>query len=348
MEKTPGKQRQSNFELLRIVAMVLIVSLHYQEFGFILPETQTVTANYLLLRFLGFGGHMAVDIFVLISGYFMVNQHFSMKKAIKLWVQTAFYALAFAVIFFAFGKAGLRDLADAFFAPANGMYWFITTYLLLYILSDFINVMIHALSREKLCLLIWIMLTVVSLLPTFLSIRPGASNLFLFVTLYIIGAYIRLYSPKFFESKRCLLYGVGFHWLCFIASAVLLAFREKIPVLGRVADRMSSVTDATIILSAVLIFAGFKNLKIKDSAFINTLAASAMGVYLIHANPFANHLIWVDILHTPAYLDSPILIVHALGSIAAVYISCTLIDLLYRRLVESLVMHLLNKRRSED
>ena len=42
---TPGKKRQLNYELLRIIAMLMIVSLHYLSKGGILGEPARVNMN---------------------------------------------------------------------------------------------------------------------------------------------------------------------------------------------------------------------------------------------------------------------------------------------------------------
>ena len=343
MEKLPTKDRQSNFELLRIICMMLIVALHYYEYGFIISDTQPVTSNYLLLRFIGFGGHMAVDIFVLISGYFMVMQSFSGKKALKLCMQTAFFALAFASAYYIKGEAGIRDIFDAVFAPVNNLYWFITCYFLLYILSGYINKLIFSVTRSSLLALIAVLVAVCSALPTFLGIRAESSNLLLFIMLYLIAAYIRLYSPKLLESRYCLIAGIAFHWLCFAASAAMFAMKDTYPILEQISNRMTLVQDFTVLLSAILVFAGFNNLKIGNSKVINKIAGSSVGVYLLHNNPFGNHLIWVDIFHTPDYFDSSSLAIHAVIAIASVCVGCTLIDMLYRRIIEKPVMAFVDK-----
>ena len=343
MEKTAGKQRQSNLELLRIVAMLLIVALHYAKFAFVIPEDEPVSSNTLLLNFLAFGGRMSVDLFVLISGYFKVNQCFRGPKAIKLWLQTFCALVVVGTLLYIFDRTPLAELKSALQYILTENYWFISTYFVLYLLSDFINAMIFAVSRERLRLLIWSMLVIVSILPTFLGIRLAPSNLFLFVTMYLIGAYIRIFSPKIFEAKCCLLLGIALHWLCCAASCVMILLGGRYPVLTVIAKRLPTMTDSTLILSAVLIFSGFKNMNIKNSRVINALAASAFGVYLLHFNPFAIECVWHRLFNTQNYLHSPQLLLNALAAIPAMYLLCTLIDMLYRRIIEKPVMAFVDK-----
>ena len=67
-------KRDSNFELLRIICMVLIVIHHFSVHGGYFTETQgTLPFNATLIDLFAMGGRLGVNIFVLISGYFLIN-----------------------------------------------------------------------------------------------------------------------------------------------------------------------------------------------------------------------------------------------------------------------------------
>lgn len=329
------KNRQSNLELLRIVCILLIISIHYYEYGFVIPENEPVSINYIFLRFLGFGGHMGVNLFVIISGYFLVEQKFRVERAVKIWIQVSVITM---VNFILNGEFGKNAVFMSVFSIPNGMYWFATTYFLLYIFSDFINVTLKSLTRRQMFNLICIMVTIVSVLPTFFGWRMVSSNLLLFIMLYSIGAYIRLYSPRILESKYCLMIGVLFHWACFAASAAMVCMQGRMPVLLRIADRMDATTDITIIIAAVLIFAGFNNLKIKESKIINFLARSTFGVYLIHCMSYFITTVFQEIFRISEYMYSPKLFIHAPITIICIYFICVAADVVYRYVIEKPVM----------
>jgi hypothetical protein len=76
-------------------------------------------------------------------------------------------------------------------------------------------------------------------------------------------------------------------------------------------------------------------LNIKYNKVINTIAASAFGVLLIHANSDTmRQWLWKDTLNNVGMFNSKFLFVHAIVSVAAVYIVCTLIDILRIRFLE--------------
>ena len=64
--------RSSNIELLRIIAMIMIIAHHVSvHSGFVYPG-EIISFNRLWIQFIQLGGKIGVNIFVLISGYFLV------------------------------------------------------------------------------------------------------------------------------------------------------------------------------------------------------------------------------------------------------------------------------------
>ena len=343
MEKQLKQARQSNFELLRTICMLLIVAYHFSIGGFCISDTEPVTFNVLFLTFIGFGGQLGVDIFVMISGYFLVEQQFRIKRAVRLWLRCVIIPAFMGVIALICGRTDIRSFLTVFFTPINNSYWFITTYFLLFILSPYINAMIRALTKKQHISVICILAAVYTVLPTFFGLRMDGSTLMLFVLLYLTAAYIRLYSPKLSDSKYCLAAGAGFHLFCNLVSCVFMFMRDSYPILGHIAGRMRCMGDTTIVIAAVLIFCGFKNLNIKYSKVINFFGASTLGVYLVHENIFTNRMLWVVIMKSPEYLYSSKLVLFSLVAIIAEYAVSMLIDMAYLYGLEGRIMKLADR-----
>jgi surface polysaccharide O-acyltransferase-like enzyme len=87
-------KRKTNYELLRIVAMLMIIALHYLDKGGILPKLNTDFngAGYVAWLVEAFC-LMAVNVYVLLSGYFGVESHWRIQKAVTLWGQVFFYSI---------------------------------------------------------------------------------------------------------------------------------------------------------------------------------------------------------------------------------------------------------------
>ena len=82
-------------------------------------------------------------------------------------------------------------------------------------------------------------------------------------------------------------------------------------------------------------FMFFKNMKLKYSAFINTVAASTFGVLCIHAcSDTMRQWLWKDTLDNVGHYDSSIMPLYAIGSVVGVFAVCVVIDILRIKLVE--------------
>ena len=96
-EKKPA--RMANFELLRIIAMLMIIVLHYIVKGNMSAELYDdgSAENHLWWLIEAFC-NVAVNAYVLISGYFLVNARWKVSRLISLICQVLFYSILTGVI----------------------------------------------------------------------------------------------------------------------------------------------------------------------------------------------------------------------------------------------------------
>jgi hypothetical protein len=157
------------------------------------------------------------------------------------------------------------------------------------------------------------------------------------MVIYFIGSYIRLYPNKWFDSKKFSGVAVIISLMLSWGSVLVVAQLSSI-ISDRVTRYTFFIADSNKVLAvatAVSAFLFFKNLNIKYNKVINTIAASAFGVLLIHANSDTmRQWLWKDTLNNVGMFNSKFLFVHAIVSVAAVYIVCTLIDILRIRFLE--------------
>ena len=185
-------QRQANLDLLRIVSMLLIIFLHSIDHTGVLECAPAAgkMAN-LYIRFAYMLSQVCVNIYVMLSGYFLVNSRFRVQKLAALWLETVFYAFTIKLGFMLTGKApfSVVSLASCLFPFFTGRYWFITIYVGLYALSPFLNNAIRAMDRKQhLMLNITLMLLFSawnSVHPSFAGMNSGGGwGLAWFVVLY--------------------------------------------------------------------------------------------------------------------------------------------------------------------
>lgn len=98
------KQRKSGFELIRIIAMFLIIVHHSMVHGALGVSLTTIMhkSNPLtvgLFNFIAISGKIGVYLFILITGYFMLYSKISVKKIVKLWLPIFFWSVALSLIF---------------------------------------------------------------------------------------------------------------------------------------------------------------------------------------------------------------------------------------------------------
>ena len=98
------------------------------------------------------------------------------------------------------------------------------------------------------------------------------------------------------------------------------------------------------LLSSVMMFIGFKNLRMKNYNWINAIASSTFAVLLIHANSDAmRKWLWQDVCHNVDWIYSPYLPLHAIGCVLIIYVACVLIDKVRMFLIEKPTFIIIDK-----
>lgn len=195
--KDQSSLRQSNIELLRIIAMVLIVMHHYVTHGttnFVYLDPPLSAQNVLAL-FFGAFGRPAVGIFVLICGYFSIKSEFKLPRFVSLVAQVLSYSVILLLIarfILPGGSAiGRDDILASIFPTSYGTYWFFTSYAVLLLLSPYINQLLLKLTQKQHKSLILLVAVIWCVLPTLIGASFAGSDLAYFVSFYLIAAYFR-------------------------------------------------------------------------------------------------------------------------------------------------------------
>lgn len=314
-------QRDSNIELLRIVAMFLIVLHHCAYRGF---------HNAPCLDVLQFGGGVGVNIFVLITGYFMVQHAVSLKKLVRLYVHVYLFCVGGYLFYRACPGTGplpgVYTNISFFFPVLSAKYWFITTYFFLMLVSPCINVMIAGLSRIGLLKLICVMMAFCSLSTTLPISHGMEDNFALFLMLYLIGAGIRLHVRAAAVSPylmSMLLLGLWF----LVQGGILYG---SVAHLGVLKSMLMSKTGLPNLCLSLLLFLAFYGRKPWSSAIVNQISACTLGVYLIHTHPLLRSFIWHDCLRLQELPLGGMCILYGFAASVLVYVVCSALAWLYK------------------
>ena len=91
---TQKTERDSSLELLRIVAMLMIIAHHFACHGGFYFHANSIMLNRLWHKFIFMGGSLGNDIFVMLSGYFLINSKvLNLRRLFNLWARIFFYSV---------------------------------------------------------------------------------------------------------------------------------------------------------------------------------------------------------------------------------------------------------------
>lgn len=283
--------RQSNIELLRIIAMFLVLVVHADFTSIGSPniediETSPISSFFrILTQSLSL---VCVNLFVLISGYFGINPK---SKSIFNLIFQVFFFRSIAFLFVV--GLGLSQLSRSTFInliPGSSD-WFVMSYLLLILFSPLINSFIKDTTAKQLSTYIIIFFTIQTLFGWILPIWGLAYyNGYSFVSmigLYLLGRYLNLYNSTLQRLSSKYLIGIYFLISSLTSASLFLIIKtvDNSLLLDYAGTAFGSYLSPLVILSSVCLFLFVKNFNFK-SKIVNWIAASVFSVYLIHCNPY--------------------------------------------------------------
>lgn len=284
--------------------MLMIVTLHFLGKGGVLNAPLDSTRHI-------FGWAIesvcivAVNCYVLISGYFLVNSKFKLSRLSQLLVHVLFYSVSIAFLLVVTGREELNvsNTITTLLPVLTGQYWFITAYVGMYVLSPFINILIKALTRKQHLWLIFTGIFLFSIWPSVFwnkglsyELQSGYSVIW-FVFLYIMAAYVsRYYKPD---------YKIRVHARRYILTASLVAiltlslsytyYKTGINIIESFRGSLFRYNSTTTLFASLALFILFLNIRITNVRINNLIkffAPLTLGVYLIHEHPMLRGWFW--------------------------------------------------------
>jgi hypothetical protein len=364
--KAMGKKRESNFEMLRIIAMIMIVGSHYcthgvkqwtEENSLQIWSTGTL-GEKIIAEIFSPGGMVGVAIFFMLAGFWGI---YSKRISIlRVLLETVFYGVMtaiMAIILFGFGyhqSGGVtmyNIFKSVFGAVSSGVYWFVSVYVMIMIVSPIINKFLLQYDTKGQILVLIILFVFEYVAPEF-----GAADYFTIqrgMMFYSLGAIIRVNKEKIRVDKRLLLVGCGFGWILYmvlnLCSANIVIVSERtgaLKLMGRVITAVD--TDIFVPLVAISLFLIVMQTDIGVDDKINFIAKTTFGIYLIHDSVMLRTFIWDDVLKVAAcQYKSNWFFLLMLVSIAGVFIVCALIDSLRIIYIEPYMLKFADSRIAE-
>ena len=311
-------ERNRGLDLLRLFAGMAVVMLHYN-YGYAFPLIDGVsTPNRLLLYGMEALCVPAVNVFLLISGYFLIRtEKRSLGKVLNLFILVVFFRELFYLGPIVLGRHHFEW--NLFLSALVPNVYFIVLYSVVYLLSPYINIIIKLLSNKGILRLLLILFLLLSVEPWLVDIlentthskwlgmnmvafsgADGGQTLVHFIFIYVIGACLsKLEISDYF---------INIKWGgVYIATTIIIFISFITKWFG------SPYYSPFVILQSVSLFYLFRH--VNCAAFFSRLSKAALTCYIIHL-PFL-HFLKIDY-----YIQQPpyILALQIVVSLVAIYL----------------------------
>ncbi len=308
------KERDSGMEVLRLLAMVLVILVHAFNYGGFFSAASevggSVRAAAILVKI---ASRSAVSLFVLISGYFMIRAPFDLKRQYRragtTYLTILFYSVVLSAVFLCLGKDYLyygdavmptaKILLRALFPISAQQWYFLTDYLLLCLVAPFANLAVQKLTGRQYTILMAVLLWVFCLWQTLAYVTPfkrwfvlygyndmtEGKNVVFFLFLYLLGGYIALHTKA---RQR-----PNFGFLALAAGALLANYflYTRLPKDLGWRDTAMKYSNVCVLLFAVGLLLFFKDFHFRCRP-LNVLASTTLGIYAIHEFCFVRNQLW--------------------------------------------------------
>ncbi len=311
-EKIVKKKRSSNIELLRIICTLMVISLHMLNPA-IIGGIKYAKASGSMLAFgatswIFCTSIAAVDIFILISGYFMIEKSKpKLGKAINLlFVCAAYSVIKYLAITLTAGKAVTTDAVLNSLIPKSYYVWLYCT---LYIISPYINRIANGLSKKQYKRMLIVGFVLFCLWPTIIDCcrmmwnknltdvftisRDGNGSGFTivnFIYCYLLGGYLKKYKPEF-KKKGTKYIELLISLLCPTITCLLTILIPKI----NGTNGILGYETVFVVIQAATLFDFFTRIDIGSSSVINFFAKTSFGVFLLHTTVIMIMMRYIDI-----------------------------------------------------
>lgn len=331
------KKKNIGIELLRIVAMMMVLLLHELGQGGLLDNTHQFSMNFELSWALESLALVAVNCYALVTGYLMVTSKFKIKRVIGLWLQVIFYSWIILIVSLLVGcKISTYQIIANMLPTIFKGYWYFNAYLGMYFFIPIINKGARCISQTWYRNIVISILILNSVIPTIVpnsidtfTINRGYSPTWLLI-MYLVGGYIKLYNPLGYVPQYKKFCSYLFFSVCtFMITNVSGVVKMLITGQQGVTHHFMAYNSIFILLASISLFLFFINLKIKKVNFqkiIIFFGPLSFSAYLLQANPIIYNLLKNKFLEFKNY-NSIILFLILMGIVVITFLVSSVMEL---------------------
>ena len=109
------------------------------------------------------------------------------------------------------------------------------------------------------------------------------------------------------------------------------------------ATKVEGISSFVVVIISIFIFLHFSNNYVFHSRAINKIAATTLGIYLLHDNNYIRPKLWEEWFANKEYFCSKALILHMGIKCLAIFVICALIEYIRAKYIEKWIKRLIDK-----
>lgn len=266
-------KRNSNIELLRIISMFFITMSH-----FLFNATNATSfAIKNVTDLISMGGAFGVNIFILISCYFMVNKPFKFKRLLKTMKPVLFYSIFLTIPWLLYTSDYERIIN--WFINLLGNYWFVTAYIALVVAMPIMDFFLNKMSNTFISLTKWALFFITVILPGLFSLDLGFLRIAVFGYFYVYAYWYQNYDNK--ENINGLLVSLIGLVITYLGLFTYANYYQIDTIFITYVPQENLQNNVFQVLIAITVFKLFIQLKPKYNDKINQISTSVFSAYLI-------------------------------------------------------------------
>ncbi len=333
-------QRNVGIDILRILLALMVIAIHFNA-----PATGHVALSvtgpmkFLVLPMVAIC-YPAVNTYVLICGYFSFAKRKNLKQVLnslfKLWFCLLFFSLLGYVISILINENNFNFVVflKHFLPVSRGVWWYMTVYFVLMLLSPLLNMIVQQLSKKDYLIMMFLALLVCSIIPFFLKFdsKIGLNygyGLIWFVVLYLTGAGLSKYYLKEKKIKYAWYAALWYFVLTFYLFISAFIYNH----IGMHEYTSAMYNSIVVYGQSVSLFVLFFVIDVKDlklSKIISFIAGLSLAAYILHCQEDIGPALW-KLTEPYKYADSIKLIPLFLEIVLGMFFAAIIIEYIRKR-----------------
>lgn len=299
MNKTSQSLRLSNIELLRLLSMFGVLTVHADFVALNEPtkaELLTMPTYSIIRTFIEAFAIVSVNVFVLISGWFGIS--FRWSNLLKLLFQCLFFFFGIYFTLYFLGYTQIELFKGIYKCLMLSDAWFIKSYIGMFIFAPVMNAFIEKATKKQVEVFLFAFFTFQSIygwISNSASFIVNGYSTYSFMGLYLLARYTKIHKP--YWSQWNIQKDLNMYILLSIitAASMLLFIYLDIYPLYAIFMKYSSLFTIGAAMFLLLAFTKYS----LNCKFVNTVAKSCLAVYLLHFILFSQYMtLWIQNIAT--------------------------------------------------